>query len=431
MQIRDAEQRLDLALRASEVALFDLDLACRSVYLTEQWSVMVGDHAQPVTCSLDELLERVHPDDVEAVGRALEQVAKGGSAEYSMQHRVRTSSGGWRHVHANGKVVASDGRGRPLRLAGTLADVTNNWNMVEAVSKSEARFRSLTELSSDWYWEQDRFLRFTEVSGQAFEQAGIAPEECVFRHWREVRVFDMPDAFWTALEAKLIAHEGFRDIELRLRDTEGELHYVTVSGRPIFDEEGRFMGYRGTGRNVTERKWEEARRAMEHEVTATLAESGPVQPTIARIIETLCRWLRWDYGGLLMLDAAGGALYMTEAWGDGSPEMDRFVEASRAARCSPDKPGGISRRVWREDCSVWIEDISVPDLDMRRGEDRATLPSACSNSSAGCAARRTVHCSIRCRRSACRSASTSIARKPRPSCAWPARPSRVPPRASW
>jgi diguanylate cyclase (GGDEF)-like protein/PAS domain S-box-containing protein len=366
LQIRDAEQRLDLALQASEVALFDLDLTSGSLYLTEQWSVMVGDPAQAVTRTTDEFLEMVHPGDLAGVERALDQVATGITDHYSMQHRVQTRSGGWCHVHATGKVVASDDFGRPLRLAGTLADVTRNWKMVEAVTKSEERFRSLTELSSDWYWEQDRFLRFTEVSGQAFEQAGIAPEECVFRHWREVKVFDMPDAFWTALEARLIAHEGFRDIELRLRHADGELHYVTVSGRPIIDENGRFMGYRGTGRNVTERKWEEARRAMEHEVTATLAESGPIQATIARIIETICTRLRWDYGGLLLHDASG-TLYMSEAWGDGTPALDRFVEASRAARSSPDKPGGIARRVWRENASVWIEDITAPGLEMRRG----------------------------------------------------------------
>jgi len=366
VQIRDAEQRLDLALQASEVALFDLDLSSGSLYLTRQWSVMIGDPAQAVTRTTDEFLEMVHPNDVAPVERALDQVATGVTDQYSIQHRVHTRSGEWRHIHATGKVVARDDFGRPLRLAGTLADVTRNWKMVEAVTKSEERFRSLTELSSDWYWEQDRFLRFTEVSGQAFEQAGIEPEECVFRHWREVKVFDMPDTFWSALEARLIAHEGFRDIELRLRHADGELHYVTVSGRPISDENGRFMGYRGTGRNVTERKWEEARRAMEHEVTATLAESGPVQPTIARIIGAICSRLRWDYGGLLMRDAADGALFMSEAWGDGSPEMNRFVDASREAHSSPDKPGGIARRVWRENASVWIEDVAQPGLDLRR-----------------------------------------------------------------
>jgi len=369
LQIQDAEQRLELALQASEVALFDLDLSSGSVYLTDQWSVMVGDPAQAVTRTTDEFLEMVHPDDLGAVERALARVTSGASDEYSMQHRVHTRSGEWRYIQAIGKVVASDGSGRPVRLVGTLADVTRNWKMVEALSKSEERFRSLTELSSDWYWEQDRFLRFTEVSGQAFEQAGIAPEECVFRHWREVKVFDMPDAFWTALEARLIAHEGFRDIELHLRHPDGEQHYVTVSGRPICDQYGRFMGYRGTGRNVTERKWEEARRAMEHEVTATLAESGPVLPTIARIIGTICNRLRWDYGGRVMLDAAEDALYVSEAWGDGSPEMVRFVEASRAARSSAAKPGGVSRRVWREDRSVWVEDLTDPGLGMGRAEE--------------------------------------------------------------
>jgi len=165
---------------------------------------------------------------------------------------------------------------------------------------------------------------------------------------------------------------GFREIELSLRHADGELHYVTVSGRPIFDDHERFLGYRGTGRNVTDRKWQEARRAMEHAVTAILAESGPVPSTISRIIETICTRLHWNCGDLLLRDAAdNGALYISEAWGDGTPAISRFVQVCRQARNSPDRPGGIARRVWRENRSVWIEDISIPSVNLRRGEDAA------------------------------------------------------------
>ncbi|MBC7781933.1 MAG: EAL domain-containing protein [Proteobacteria bacterium] len=377
VQIRDAEQRLDLALQASELALFDLDLASGSLYLTEQWALMRGDLPQAVTVTTGEFIDVVHPEDRAATEHALEQVARARTAQYSIRHRIRTLDGDWRQVHATGKVVAHDESGRPLRLAGTLADVTRNWQMVEAVTHSEARFRSLTELSSDWYWEQDAQLRFTEVAGQAFEPAGVAPAQCVGRHWAEVAVFDMPREFWVSFDAKLTANEGFRDVELRLRTLEGALYYVTVSGRPLFDEQQRFLGYRGTGRNVTERKWEEARRAMEHAVTATLAESGPVQPTIARIIETICTSQHWNCGGLLLFDSNDGALYMSEAWGDGAPEITRFVEASRASRSVPAQPGGVARRVWRENRSVWLEDIgAVGEWRRREAAEAAGIVSA-------------------------------------------------------
>jgi diguanylate cyclase (GGDEF)-like protein/PAS domain S-box-containing protein len=238
---------------------------------------------------------------------------------------------------------------------------------VDALTQSEARFRSLTELSSDWYWEQDERLRFTEVSGQALEQAGVAPDKCLGHAWRDIPGFDMPESFWRALDARLQAREAFRDVELQLTDVHGQLHYVTVSGRPVLDADGRFLGYRGTGRNVTAHRWDEARRGMEHAVTAILAESGPVQPTIARIIETICTRLRWDYGGLQLLDAEENMLYMSEAWGDGTPEMNGFVEVSRAARGPASAPGGIAREVWRNNGSVWLEEIS-PDPNFRRAE---------------------------------------------------------------
>ena len=369
VQVRDTEQRLELALQASEIALFDLELDSGSLYLTGQWSAMLGEAPQVLPRSVEAFQQKVHPEDRPALASAIDQAAAGtAAAPFSIQCRVCDSSGHWRRVHATGKVVAHDGSGRPQRIAGTLADVTHHWQMVDALTQSEARFRSLTELSSDWYWEQDGHLRFTEISGQALEQAGIAPEECTGRRWDEVQMFDMPAAFWDSFHLRLAAQGGFRDVELQLRRADGQLHYVTVSGRPVFDERRQaFIGYRGTGRNVTERKWGEARRAMEYAVTGILAQSGPVQSTIARIIETICTGLHWDCGGLLMLDRGDGALYMAEAWGDGTAEIARFVEVSRMSRAAPERPGGIARRVWRENRAIWLEDIADADA-LRRAE---------------------------------------------------------------
>jgi PAS domain S-box-containing protein len=122
----------------------------------------------------------------------------------------------------------------------------------EELSKSEARFRRLTELSSDWYWEQDEKGDFTRIFGPVFEMLGIRvdSELGMIRddqgaHWDE--------AERAILEAKLAARQPFLDFTYSLTSLDGSQQNLMVSGEPMFDTHGRFAGYRGIGRNVTEK----------------------------------------------------------------------------------------------------------------------------------------------------------------------------------
>ena len=122
------------------------------------------------------------------------------------------------------------------------------------IEASEARFRDLTELSADWYWEQDADLRFVQVSPGAPMRAGFAPEGLIGKHRWDYPWLNMSEADWAAHRAQLERREPFHDLQLRRRGPEGEVVVISVSGKPIFDAEGRFTGYRGVGRNITERK---------------------------------------------------------------------------------------------------------------------------------------------------------------------------------
>ncbi len=121
------------------------------------------------------------------------------------------------------------------------------------VSASEARFRHLTDLSSAWYWEQDERFRFTFMSGELKAYTGIEIRE----HYGKTR-WDMPaenvtPEQWAEHRALLERHEPFHDFVMRRPDDGGREHWVSVSGKPIFDAAGRFIGYRGIGHDITDR----------------------------------------------------------------------------------------------------------------------------------------------------------------------------------
>ncbi|CAM3091756.1 response regulator [Janthinobacterium lividum] len=110
--------------------------------------------------------------------------------------------------------------------------------------ESEARFQRFTELSSDWYWEQDAQGNLTRFSGPVAEMLGIGSEEEPQR-WNA--------AERALLDAKIAAREPFLDFIYSRANLDGSTQYLQVSGEPMFDNGSRFIGYRGIGLDVTQR----------------------------------------------------------------------------------------------------------------------------------------------------------------------------------
>jgi PAS domain S-box-containing protein len=124
--------------------------------------------------------------------------------------------------------------------------------------ESEARFRRLTELASDWYWEQDEKGNFTKVYGPVLDMLGITvdhllgePKENVGARWNE--------AEYAVFKENIEARRPFIDFVYSRTRPDGSQQYLMVSGEPMFDASGRFTGYRGIGKDVTE-----SMRSKEH-----------------------------------------------------------------------------------------------------------------------------------------------------------------------
>ena len=118
--------------------------------------------------------------------------------------------------------------------------------------ESEARYRSLTELASDWYWEQDESLRFTRVSGPVLEMLGIQGD-ALAGETKKAQGAGWNEAERAILKAKMAARQPFLDFVYSRANPDGSRQYFQVSGEPMFDRSGRFTGYHGIGMDVTAR----------------------------------------------------------------------------------------------------------------------------------------------------------------------------------
>lgn len=125
---------------------------------------------------------------------------------------------------------------------------------VEALRQSEERFRNLTKLSSDWYWEQDDQFRFVRLGGDLDQKTRAVNSAHVGKTRWEMRALNLTEADWQAHRQVLQSHQEFHDFELLRRDKEGRTYWTSVSGMPILDNLGNFKGYRGVARDITAQK---------------------------------------------------------------------------------------------------------------------------------------------------------------------------------
>jgi diguanylate cyclase (GGDEF)-like protein/PAS domain S-box-containing protein len=140
--------RLEAALDGSNVALWDTDLRTGRVYLSEAWSAIVGGIEVDTVVTIEELLELVHPDDVEALRRVGIETMKGMRRSYAIEHRVRSRNGEWKWIISRGRVTERDpASGRALRMIGTNLDITDRKRMEEALH-SVAHSDALTGLAN-------------------------------------------------------------------------------------------------------------------------------------------------------------------------------------------------------------------------------------------------------------------------------------------
>lgn len=116
--------------------------------------------------------------------------------------------------------------------------------------ESEARYRSLTELASDWYWEQDEAMNFTKVSGPVQEMLGIQVDNLAGEH-AGVSVSGWNEAERALLQERIAARQPFLDFVFSRTNADGTQQKFQVSGEPMFNQLARFIGYRGIGIELT------------------------------------------------------------------------------------------------------------------------------------------------------------------------------------
>jgi PAS domain S-box-containing protein len=229
-----------------------------------------GDELRNLT-----VLDITPEEDRAATRKRIDEIVAGPRRSYRTEKRYRRKNGEilWADINTF-FIPATDST--PAFLAVVAVDITERKRAEEALRESEERFRTLVQFSFDVYWESDaqhRFIRQEFAEGVA--DAPPPGSEIGKTRW-EVPYLEPDAEAWRKHREMLDAHLPFRDFEHARPTPDGGKRYVSVSGLPVFDKAGRFIGYRGVGRHITDRKRAEAALRASEERWRCMFEIAPV-----------------------------------------------------------------------------------------------------------------------------------------------------------
>jgi signal transduction histidine kinase len=147
-QVKEAKERLDLALQAANILIWDWDARRTNVFLGGSWAVILRVGKETMAPTVDQLAQMVHPDDLPKVKQALSKCLNGGESEYVAEHRVKTLAGGWVWSLSRGRVVERDAAGRALRVTGVNVDIDDRKRAETELLAAVQREKELSEIKS-------------------------------------------------------------------------------------------------------------------------------------------------------------------------------------------------------------------------------------------------------------------------------------------
>ena len=206
---------------------------------------------EEIGLSLDDLggsewIKVLHPDERAAAADRWRIAVETGTP-YENISRIRQADGEYRWFLARAQPLR-DELGKIVKWYGILSDIEDQKRAEGALRESEQRFRDFTELASDWYWETGPDHRFITET----EQFGTIPTRRIGAlAWDYARDLEEEPEKWRLHMATLDAHKPFRDFRYRAATRDGSEVYLASSGKPLFDPQGRFLGYRGVTRHIT------------------------------------------------------------------------------------------------------------------------------------------------------------------------------------
>ncbi len=299
-----------------------------------------------------DFLEAVDPHDRQRWRDGLRRAIRDGH-ETKAEFRYRRTDGQtiWFRIALRPERAA----GRTVRMAGIVQDISAMRSMQRQVVASEAKFRDLTQLSSDWVWETDANHRISRLSESIDVVIGAWCREAIGQRPWERPEADFLSPAWDRYRSLVEARRPIDTFEFSQIAPDGNVFHLALSGRPVFDDVGTFTGYRGTGRNITRERQQRILLELEGEIASIIRDQSEAARAVQAIIAAVCRRLHW-LGGLRLSRTEAGLAILEYA---GSSAFREAVESMPALVAV--QAGALELRCVDTGRHIWVAPLEAED----------------------------------------------------------------------
>ncbi|MGO9571989.1 MAG: PAS domain S-box protein [Desulfomonilaceae bacterium] len=303
-ELRASEERLELALRGADLGLWDWDVKTAQPTWSDRAAGMLGYSLDEVQHDFRTWKNLIHPDDWPNVAKTLNGHLEGRLPSLEVESRFRCKSGEWKWILTQGKIVAYDTDGTPLRITGTSLDITERKQMEQALRESEEKYRAIFNNTALGINVSDRESRFLEANSRSLSMLGYTQDEL-----KTLTVFDIthPDDRELSIANFAALAEGRIDsygVEKRYVRKDGEVVWADVHVSAIHNERGEFVATLGVVEDITDRKQaEQEKEAMRAQL---------IQAQKMEAIGTLTGGIAHEFNKLLTIVSGYAELLLSE-----------------------------------------------------------------------------------------------------------------------
>ena len=254
--LKESIERFQHAIDATRDGIWDWDMQTGSVYFSPQWARLLGYEPSEVPHRVEFFFQVLHPDDVASVKQVLDDHLSGRTSVKQGEVRLQTKTGDYRWFLDRGQVVTRDPSGAPVRMVGTITDITNRKRSEAALRDSQARTRILIEAANLGLWDWDLLTNDVYFSPEWKWQLGYEDHELPSEYAAWESRLHSED-----LKRTLLAVHDFLgerrpnfDVEFRLRHKDGGWRWILARADVIRDETGRAIRMMGCHLDITDRK---------------------------------------------------------------------------------------------------------------------------------------------------------------------------------
>ncbi len=257
----DSEERLRLALNASDEGLWDRDLDSGQVYLSPRYYEMIGYQPGELGSEVEFRSRLVHPDDLDLLLGEVEAHLQGRTASFVVEYRMITKSGEVKWILNKGRVVERAADGRALRMVGTIADISARKRAEDALHESEARYRSVVNAMTEGIVLFDTRGRVKTCNPSAERMLGLSEAQMREREnglaaWHPIRDDGSPYPLdELPVRRTLVTGQPMRNMVLGDINPEGKLTWLLVNSEPIVDAaSGKLIAAVASFTDITRRR---------------------------------------------------------------------------------------------------------------------------------------------------------------------------------